>query len=114
MLAYKQELTIKQLEGLAQSTWEDSLAWFTLQKLLVAHQKTILKTQQDLKTLASLVGLDTEEDTLQKVLDELKELEKIVSEDFTRRGQSISSLVCWIISSFQCLLAYPILILSCI
>jgi hypothetical protein len=94
MLALKEDLSIKQLEDLAQCTWEDSLAWFTIQKLLIAHQKTILKTQKDLKSLAELVGLKNEEDTLQNALYELKELENIVSEDFSRRGQSISSLVC--------------------
>jgi hypothetical protein len=93
MLALKDGLSIKELEGLAQGTWEDSLAWFTLQKLLAAHQKTILKAQKDLRDLAVLVGLKDEEDNVQGTLDELKELETIISEDFTRRGQSISNLV---------------------
>src|SRR5438045_9625151 len=101
MLALKEDLSIKQLEGLAQDTWEDSLAWFTLKKRLIAHQKTILKTQQDLNSLVELVGLKNEMDTLQNALDELKELEMIVSEDFSRRGQSISSLVCRAIFSFN-------------
>jgi hypothetical protein len=98
MLALKKDLPIEQLEGLAQGAWEDALTWFTIQKLLIAHQKMILETQQDLKSLAELVGPKNEKDTLQNALDELKELETIVSGDFSRRGQSISSLICRAIS----------------
>jgi hypothetical protein len=85
--------SIEQLETLAQYTWEDSLSWFTIHKLLIAHQKMISKSQSDLKALAKLVGLTEEKNQLQTCLDELKELETIVSQDFSTRGQSISSLV---------------------
>jgi len=37
--------------------------------------------------------IDKEVDRLQKVLTELVEIEKIISGDFVRRGQSISDLV---------------------
>ena len=89
----RQRLSIEQLETLAQDTWEDSLSWFTIQKLLIAHQKMISKSQSDLKALAKLVGLTEEKNQLQTCLNELKELETIVSQDFITRGQSISSLV---------------------
>ena len=92
--ALEKGLSIGHLERLAQQTWEDSLTWFTLQKLLSAHQKTILKTQHDLKALATLAGItNINIELLQSAVNELKDLERIVSEDFTRRGQSISSLV---------------------
>ncbi|KAF8854310.1 hypothetical protein BDZ45DRAFT_805944 [Acephala macrosclerotiorum] len=92
-LALDKGLSIEQLETLAQDTWEDSLSWFTIHKLLIAHQKMISKSQSDLKALAKLVGLTEEKNQLQTCLDELKELETIVSQDFSTRGQSISSLV---------------------
>ncbi|KAH8771239.1 hypothetical protein BGZ57DRAFT_896399 [Hyaloscypha finlandica] len=92
-LALDKGLSIEQLETLAQDTWEDSLSWFTIQKLLNAHQKMISKSQSDLKALAKLVGLTEEKNQLQTCLNELKELETIVSQDFITRGQSISSLV---------------------
>lgn len=92
-LALDKGLSIERLETLAQDTWEDSLSWFTIQKLLIAHQKMISKSQSDLKALAKLVGLTEEKNQLQTCLDELKELETIVSQDFITRGQSISSLV---------------------
>jgi hypothetical protein len=92
-LALDKDLSIEELEGLAQDTWEDSLAWFTIQKLLISHQKTISKAQKDLGALAALVGLKDEEDQLQGCIDELKEMETIISQDFSSREQSISSLV---------------------
>lgn len=92
-LALDKGLSIEQLEGLAQDTWEDSLSWFTIQKLLNAHQKTISKAQADLKALTELVGLKDGKDQLQRCLEELQELETIVSQDFTKREQNISSLV---------------------
>lgn len=67
--------------------------WAIIQKLLISHQKTILKTQQDLKSLAELVDLQDEKDLLQKSLDEIKELESIVVDEFKQRGERISGLV---------------------
>jgi hypothetical protein len=96
--ALEQALSVSQLESMAQETWRDSLDWLTLQKLLVAHQKTISKTKKFLSQLGEHCAIKDDEitnstETLQSVMDELKELEDIVSGDFTRRGQSISDLV---------------------
>lgn len=92
-LALDKGLSIEHLESLAQDTWEDSLAWSTIQKLLIAHQKMISKSRSDLQALAKLVDLTGESDLLQVPLDELKELKTIVSQDFNTREQNISSLV---------------------
>jgi hypothetical protein len=96
--ALEPNLTISDLERMAQETWRDSLSWLTLQKLLVAHQKTIVKTQNFLSGLEVHLKIDKNDiksstTSLRSTLDELKELEDIVSGDFKDRGQSISDLV---------------------
>jgi hypothetical protein len=96
--ALEPNLTISDLERMAQETWRDSLSWLTLQKLLVAHQKTIVKTQNFLSGLEVHLKINKNDiksstTSLRSTLDELKELEDIVSGDFKDRGQSISDLV---------------------
>jgi hypothetical protein len=95
--ALDRHIKVDDLELLAQKIWEDSLDWSTLSQLVNAQRKTIkiAKEYLELTASAALVNapIDKEMARLQKVLTELSEIGTTISQDFCRRGQSISDLV---------------------
>jgi hypothetical protein len=99
--ALDKDINVDDLERLAQKTWEDSLDWSTLSQLVNAQYKSIIAAKAYIERLAKPLEapIDKEVDRFQKVLTELVEIEKIISGDFVRRGQSISNLVCSSVTS---------------
>lgn len=85
------------LKILVRDTWNDTLAWTTLQTLLGVHREMVLKAQRDMTKMAKSVGIDLDSQVYSDIVDELNELELRFSDDLPRRGQSTSDMV-WITS----------------
>ncbi|KAF2740052.1 hypothetical protein EJ04DRAFT_264762 [Polyplosphaeria fusca] len=88
-------INVNGLEELAQKTWRDSLDWATLTQLLSAQKRTVSRAQEYLTRLAREVKVDSavEDARLTQIVNDLSEVEKIISEDFPQREQRISDLV---------------------
>ncbi|KAF2133257.1 hypothetical protein P153DRAFT_363472 [Dothidotthia symphoricarpi CBS 119687] len=89
------DIDIDSLQELAQDTWRDTLDWSTLCQLMVIQRRCILDAQDYLNQLSKAAGAQTtsEEANLARFVEDLEEMKIILSENFPKRGQSISDLV---------------------